>query len=225
MLYVQLLFNLNVNIMNKNSTSKYAMTAAEQLELMEAVVTNTPEAFETLCARFRPLIFSTIYRVLNNSLDTDDVAQEVLLTIWKKSSSWDPSKGSLSTWIASIARNRAIDLIRKKNRRSEHQKKYQEQNSIESSRYEESACEQLLQTEAQRITRNAVVELSPEQREVIELAYFQGLTQVEVSKRVGLPLGTAKARIRRGVKKLREKVPGSLIIQGDQFQERATFAS
>jgi RNA polymerase sigma-70 factor (ECF subfamily) len=210
--------------MNNKLTLKYAMTTADQLELMEAVVANTPGAFDSLCTRFRPLIFSTIYRVVNNAPDTEDVAQEVLVTIWKKSSTWDPSKGSLSTWIASIARNRAIDVIRKKNRRSQYQKKYQEQSNIESRRYEESACEQLLQFEAQRITRDAVVKLAPEQREVIELAYFQGLTQLETSERTGLPLGTAKARIRRGVKKLRERVPDNLIEMG-QFSYGSALAS
>ena len=85
---------------------------------MEGVSGQDGAAFDALCLRFRPLIYATVYRIINNPQDAEDITQDVLLSIWKKAGSWDASKGKLSTWIASIARNRSIDVIRNKNRRA-----------------------------------------------------------------------------------------------------------
>lgn len=165
-------------------------------------------AFDALCLQFRPLIYATVYRVINNPQDAEDTTQEVLLSIWKNADSWDASKGKLSTWIASIARNRAIDVIRSKNRRAAlRDKAEQEKTALDLATLNESAREKLYQVEAYRIARAAVVELTFEQREAVELAFFEGLTQSEVAERIGIPVGTAKARIRRGVQRLRTIVP------------------
>ncbi len=187
------------------------MTKEEQISMMAAVVARKESAYDALCRQYRPLIYATVYRVINNPQDAEDLTQEVLLSVWKKADTWVPSKGKLSTWIASIARNRAIDAIRSKQRRSALRDRVQEEEGpLDAGRLEESARDQIFRTEAHRIARAAVVNLTHEQREAIELAYFEGLTQSEVAERIGIPVGTAKARIRRGVQRLRVTVPVKL---------------
>lgn len=198
-------------MMNKSKTNQFTMTKAEETLMMKGVAAHEEPAFDALCRQFRPLIYSTVYRVINNPQDAEDITQDVLLSIWKKAGSWEATKGKLSTWIASIARNRAIDVIRSKNRRAALRDRVEEEKGgLDAATLEESAREKLFASEAHRITRSAVVELTSEQREAVELAFFEGLTQSEVAERIGIPVGTAKARIRRGVHRLRAIVPQRL---------------
>jgi RNA polymerase sigma-70 factor (ECF subfamily) len=194
--------------MNINQTDDHAMTQKGQSAMMRGVTEGSDQAFAALCDQFRALIYTTVYRVINNPQDAEDLTQDVLLKIWKKADTWDVSKGRLSTWIASIARNRAIDVIRSKQRRAALCERVQnEERAHIGTIFEDPAREKIYATEAHQIARSAIVELSPEQRKVIEMVYIEGLTQVEVAKRVGIPIGTAKARVRRGVQRLRKTVP------------------
>ena len=193
--------------MNKLSTAEHSMSLEDQATLMKGVVSNEAAAFAELSQRFRPFVFSIVYGVLNDLEDAEDVTQDVFMSIWRKASAWSPSRGSLTAWVASIARNRAIDIIRSKNRRSSGNKRYQEECKVDVGAFADSAADSVSKSEEHEIARLAVGELCTGQREAIELTYFHGLSQSEVSERMGLSLGTTKSRIRRGVSKLREKVP------------------
>lgn len=170
---------------------------------MQRISGGDHRAFEEFNQQYYTLIFTTIYKVLNHHEDSQDVTNEVLTTMWKKAENYHPNKGSLVTWICTTSRNRAIDRIRSIQRRSALYDRYEVK--LESELPERRTCgrEDLYRSDARRILQNAVVSLSPEQREVIELAYFQGLTQRQIAERIDSPLGTVKARIRRGVEKLR----------------------
>jgi RNA polymerase sigma-70 factor (ECF subfamily) len=186
----------------------------EEAALMERVVARDQDAFTDLSEKYSALIFSTAFKVLNHYEDTEDVMNEVLATIWKKADSYHPGKGSLVTWICTTARNRAIDRVRSVQRRSALYGKFEEKLEGEAPEKRSSGREELYRSDARRVLQTAVVSLSPEQREVIELAYFKGLTQKQIAERIDSPLGTVKARIRRGVERLRLSVNDRLRGEG-----------
>jgi len=171
--------------------------------LMQRIAEGDRVAFDIVSQRFHGLIFSTIYKVLNHVEDSEDVAQEVLLSLWKKASTYEPGKGKLMTWIATMSRNRGIDRFRSHQRRFALQEKLENAASGSAAESADSGRAELYLSETRRMLKTAVVELSAEQREVIHLAYFEGLTQSQIASRINRPLGTVKARIRRGVENLR----------------------
>ncbi|MEM1444052.1 MAG: sigma-70 family RNA polymerase sigma factor [Verrucomicrobiota bacterium] len=170
---------------------------------MARVAARDEVAFAELSEKYSALIFSTAFKVLNHYEDTEDVMTEVLNTIWKKADTYHSKKGSLVTWICTTARNRAIDRVRSVQRRSALYDKFEEKVEGEAPEKRTTGREDLYRADARRVLQSAVVSLSPEQREVIELAYFEGLTQKQIAERIDSPLGTVKARIRRGVERLR----------------------
>lgn len=185
-----------------------------EADLMKRVASRDQEAFAELSEKYSALIFSTAFKVLNHYEDTEDVMNEVLTTIWKKADTYHPKKGSLVTWICTTARNRAIDRVRSVQRRSALYDRFEEKLDADAPEKRTSGREELYRSDARKVLRNAVVALSPEQREVIELAYFEGLTQKQIAERINSPLGTVKARIRRGVERLRLSINDRLRGEG-----------
>lgn len=199
--------------MNTNEERK--LQRQVEAELMSRVAAKDEKAFAELSEKYSALIFSTAFKVLNHYEDTEDVMNEVLATIWKKADSYHPKKGSLVTWICTTARNRAIDRVRSVQRRSALYDRFEEKLEGEAPEKRTSGREDLYRSDARRVLKNAVVSLSPEQREVIELAYFEGLTQKQIAERIDSPLGTVKARIRRGVERLRLSINDRLRGEGE----------
>ncbi len=163
-------------------------------------------AFQELFQKFRGLLYSTVYRVLNDHQDTEDIMQEVLMQIWQKAHLYEEVKGKPITWISTMARNRAIDRVRSKQRRSRLNHDFEHETKPLQPEFDEDTSDVVISGERDRTIQNAVMELSPEQREAIQLAYFNGLTQSEIAERLNEPLGTVKARIRRGVQRLEQTV-------------------
>ena len=182
--------------------------------LMRRVAAREHAAFAELTQKYSALIFSTAFKVLNHYEDTEDVTSEVLNTIWKKAESYHSHKGSLVTWICTTARNRAIDRVRSVQRRSALYDKFEQKLEGDLPEARTSGREELYRSDARKVLYTAVVSLSPEQREVIELAYFEGLTQKQIADRIHSPLGTVKARIRRGVERLRLSINDGLNGEG-----------
>ncbi|NNE90979.1 MAG: sigma-70 family RNA polymerase sigma factor [Verrucomicrobiales bacterium] len=186
-------------------------------ELMQRIAAKSSGAFAEFKDRFYPLIYSTALKVLRHREDTEDVAVEILSKIWNKADSYHPKKGSLVTWVCTIARNRSIDRVRSVQRRCALYDRYEKR--LETGRPEArtSGREEIHRADARRFLENAVVELTPSQREVIELAYFEGLTQRQISEKIQRPLGTVKARIRRGMDLLRGRIGDELKEEGMQL--------
>lgn len=178
----------------------------EEFALMQKIASGDARAFEFFNEQYYKLIYSTVFKVLNNTVDTEEVCNDVLTTMWRKANGYHPSRGSLVTWICTTARNRAIDRVRSHQRRASLYDRYESNIGVESSTEQDSVGDHMARRDASHIVRSAVVTLSPEQREVIELAYFQGLTQTEIASQINKPLGTVKARIRRGVQEMRKVV-------------------
>lgn len=174
---------------------------------LRAVANGDRNSFRKLHDRFDGLLFTTVYRVLNDRQDSEDVVQEVYAMIWRKASMYVPGKGRPATWLASMARNRAIDRLRLKQRRARlSDRAHQDCRLREQDRDAPSGAELAMRRERCLQVNEAVTQLAPDQQEAIRLAYFEGLTQKAIAERLGKPLGTVKARIRRGMSALRERL-------------------
>src|SRR5580704_6253860 len=181
-----------------------------EIELLERVGQGDTRSFEKLYDRLSGVLFSTAYRVLNNQVATEDVLQDVFVQIWEKAPLYNPALGKPLTWAMTLTRNKAIDRLRSTQRRNRLQENAQSESEILEQFDDRSSFEAVASAESGNMVRRAVAKLSKDQRQVIELAFFSSMTQTEIAKRLKLPLGTIKARIRRGMLKLRELVSPEL---------------
>lgn len=167
------------------------------------------EAFAAFYDRYEGLWYSLALRILGDAAEAEDVLQEAAILIWERAPLYDPRQGRPASWAVTVVRNRAIDRLRASRRRGGLLEKVIEQTPdspsmavTEESRYGEGDAGQLV--------RRALGALSPEQRGAIEMAYFCGCSQSEIAARLGQPLGTVKARIRRGMLAMRDALEGAL---------------
>ncbi len=174
----------------------------QDIQIVARIKAKDPAALHQLYRKHGGLIFSAIQNVLNDHHDSEDVMQEVMAQIWQKAHLYEPRKGKPLTWLTTMARNRAIDQVRSKQRRSRLNDGFEAEHKVVQPEFDDSGREMLQDKERNEILREAVEKLSPDQREAIHLTYFSGLTQAEVAERLKEPLGTVKARIRRGVDRL-----------------------
>ena len=172
---------------------------------LRGIANGNRESFQKLHDRYEGLLFTTINKVLNDREDSEEVLQEVFFSLWRKAHLYHEGRGRPITWLASMARNRAIDRLRSKQRRARLRDEFNvEQKVNPRGTTGISGVEAASRRDTCRDVRWAVLELTPVQREAIEMAYFDGLTQQQIAFELGEPLGTVKARIRRGLAKLRE---------------------
>lgn len=195
---------------DKVTKTEHQSNPEEEVRWLQAIANGDRESFRKLHERFRAILSFTIFKVLGNHEDTEDVLQEVFSKIWAKAHLFDFERGKPLTWATTMARNRAIDRYRSKQRRSGLGERYENQVNVERDQTNNGTEKDILHNETSRVLQSAVLELTPEQREAIDLAYFKGLTQSEVAEKIGQPLGTVKARIRRGIERLEKKVRGKV---------------
>jgi RNA polymerase sigma-70 factor (ECF subfamily) len=180
-----------------------AQEQADQ-EMMRRLVTGDEAAFASFYRRFAPGLFSMIYEILQDQKEAEDVLQEAFVQMWKKASTYDPNRSGLFTWAVMISRNKAIDRIRARQRRARTIEAATVETEAAGPKYAEQANELLGHGEERTRIRRALSSLPDAQRDAIDLAFFRGLTQLEISSKLGAPLGTIKARIRRGLLALRD---------------------
>lgn len=172
--------------------------------LLSGIANGDRDCFRQLHDRYEGLLFTTIFKVLNDRQDSEEVLQETFFNLWRKAGLYARGRGRPVTWLASMARNRAIDRIRSKQRRARLRDAL-EDDAIGVSVSEAPVNGRVAadRRDQCREVRQAVVELTPVQREAVEMAYFRGMTQQEIADHLGEPVGTVKARIRRGIRRLR----------------------
>ena len=175
--------------------------------LVERMARGEQQALAELYDRFSGPLYGTALRVLRDPAEAQDVVHDTFVTLWEKAATFEISRGSAFAWAVTLVRNRAIDRVRMRRRRAELLSQsvpadlgYAEAPASASG--DESAA---LDDEARAI-RAAVATLPLEQKRALELAFFSGLTQEEIARKLSEPLGTVKARIRRGLIKLRDLV-------------------
>jgi RNA polymerase sigma-70 factor (ECF subfamily) len=179
---------------------------AEDVALIQQIGQGNRAAFEKFHRQYANLIFSTTFKVLNNQSDAEDVTQDVMFMLWEKSPMFDASRGKPLTWVTTMARNKAIDRLRSIQRRSRLHDEVECEAGREANVSFEQPADSMDSSEQGQIVRSAVMKLNREQRQVIEMSYFMGLTQQQISERINAPLGTVKARIRRGMLRLKKIV-------------------
>jgi RNA polymerase sigma-70 factor, ECF subfamily len=182
----------------------------QEISLIQRTGQGDRRSFELLYERYSGVLFSTAYRVLNDQEAAEDVLQDVFVQIWDKAGTYDSARGKPLTWAVTMTRNKAIDRLRSIQRRGRLQDEIEEEVQTFERFNDRSSIDEVDAMEKGRLVREAVLRLSPEQREAIELAFFSGLTQIEIAARLHQPLGTVKARIRRGMMKLRDIITPSL---------------
>jgi RNA polymerase sigma-70 factor (ECF subfamily) len=161
-------------------------------------------ALESLYDRYGALVFSVGLRVLLDRQLAEDVTQEVFLRLWRRPWAYNPERGRFVSWLMSVTRNRAIDERRRLSRRAVVEEMHDEAlpELPDVGRFLDPLSEAILADQRREI-RSALDQLPIAQREVLELAYFAGLTQTEIAARTGEALGTVKTRVRLGMQKLR----------------------
>jgi len=177
---------------------------SEDAVLMGKIMTRDSIALSALYDRYARLIYSLIRSVIKNHEEAEDLLQEVFVQLWERASTYDATKGSVYTWIVTLARNRAIDQVRSKS--------FQQQNKISRevgpdmlySPMESSPFDLVVAEERSREMRDALSQIPPEQSQVIHIAYFGGCSQSERAAQLNIPLGTVKTRMRQGMKKLHQ---------------------
>jgi RNA polymerase sigma-70 factor (ECF subfamily) len=179
-----------------------APDANDDARLIQKIATGDRTAFTTLYDRFSTPLYSLALKMLANQAEAQDLLQEVFLSVWNKAETFRSERGSAFSWVVAQLRNRAIDRIRSRRRRGELLEANAPDLEPAGSATTSSAqnCEV---SERAREVRSAMEQLSEEQRQVLRLAYFEGLTQVEIAEKLEEPLGTIKARAHRGLARLR----------------------
>jgi RNA polymerase sigma-70 factor, ECF subfamily len=163
-----------------------------------------PSVMGDLYDRYGRLVYSLIFRVVRNSAAAEDLVQETFLRVWNRAQSFDQERGVLGPWILTVARNRAIDYLRSTDGRIsagaidldqlEHPSRFRD--------FEDSA----LSLDRARRLKNAFDKLTPNQKVVIEMAYYEGLSQTEMAERMQQPLGTVKTWVRTALKTMRDQL-------------------
>ncbi len=185
-----------------------ARRRAEDVELLARIVDRDERAVEELYARYSRPLYSLAYQVTGAERFAQDVVQEVFVALWRDATRFDSSRGAVAPWLFSLARHKAIDLVR----REANIRKRTADVDLEFHESGDDVDEETwLRIRKERV-RAAIEELTPLQREALELAFFGGLTHVEVSEKLEIPLGTAKTRIRSALLRLRD-------ILGDSVSE------
>jgi RNA polymerase sigma-70 factor (ECF subfamily) len=158
--------------------------------------------------RLAPTVYGGALRILGDSTAAQDVVQDVFVELWGHPDRYDPAVGTLRTYLAVLARHRAVDLVRSELRRVARQER---NHRLAPAPPDGSACAEVMASETASLVRDAVRLLPESQRRVIELAYFEGLTYREVAAAVGIPEGTAKSRLRLALAKLETMLDRQLL--------------
>jgi len=176
----------------------------EDGDLARRLKAREPQAMSDLYDRYGRLAYSLIYRVVRNAAAAEDLVQETFLRVWNRAQSFDQQRGALGPWILTVARNRAIDFLRSIDGRMSAGALELDrlENPSLFSNFEDSA----LSIDRTRRLKGAFEKLSPNQRMVIELAYYEGMSQSEMADRMKQPLGTVKTWVRSALKVLRDEL-------------------
>lgn len=170
-------------------------------ELMQLVYRSRADAFEVIYDRHADAAFSLAYRMCSQRALAEDVVQEAFLSLWHSRARYDRGRGSVRTWLLGIVHNRSIDALR---RRVVRDRGLVDEDGIEERIASPVRTDQeFARREEARQVRDALEQLPGEQSRVIELAYFGGLTHVQIASMLDMPVGTIKGRMRLGLAKMR----------------------
>ncbi len=169
-------------------------------ELMEALKAGQSTALGVLYDRYAGLVYGLALKIMANATDAEDLTQEIFVTLWRKPS-YDARRGSLSSFLCLLTRSRAIDRLRSKSSNQRFLERWQP--ILTADNVTPPPFEQVSIEERRQVVQEALSQLPENQRQILELLYYQGLSQTEISRQLGIPLGTVKTRSRQALFKLR----------------------
>ena len=171
------------------------MSAERDEALARRIERRDPEAIVDLYDRFGRLAYSVIVAIVRDPAVAEDLLQETFLRVWNQAHAFEPGRGALGPWLLAIARNRAIDRLHSNG-----------SDVPDDPWLFVDMAREVLDADHARVVRAAISKLGANQRKVIELAYYEGLTQTEMAERMGQPLGTVKTWVRTALKNLRDEL-------------------
>jgi RNA polymerase sigma-70 factor (ECF subfamily) len=196
---------------NSTASAELSPPAQPRHSGLEALITliasGDQDALAALYDQTKKQVYGLVLRILRNEATAEEVLMDVYLQVWRQAGHYDAAKGRPFTWLAMMARSRAIDRLRSGKPEEQWPEEIETAHVIA---HPSGMEEAVAANERRQIVIAALDTLSPQEREVIELAYFSGLTQSEMASQLGQPIGTIKTRVRRGLMKLRETLGPSM---------------
>ncbi len=187
-----------------------ALLLGDDRELARGLRNRDPQAMAHLYDRYGRVAYALILRIVRNTAVAEDLVQETFLRVWSRFHAFDCEKGALGPWVLAIARNRAIDYLRSIEGRID--KSAVDLEKVEQPLLFVDLERDLLNMDRVRALKGAFEKLSANQRRVLELAYYEGLSQSEMAKRLDQPLGTVKSWVRTALKLLREELGEAVAV-------------
>ena len=185
------------------TTSTASADAGVDLALVRRMQSGDQRALSEFYERWFPVVHSLVSRMVKSAGDVEDVVEETFWQVWRQASRFMEDRGSVQTWLLTIARSRSLDRLRSMKRLREEPIEETTGDAVASSEDPSLSAEL---DERSTLVRAALAELPAEQREALELGYFGGLSQSEIAERTGQPLGTVKTRMRLAMLKLRDRL-------------------
>lgn len=177
----------------------------EEAALIAAIGRSDERAFLAVYERFSAPLYSLVFKMLQSPEDAEEILQSVFIQVWKKAGTYDPGRCAVFTWLVHITRSRAIDRLRQRQRQARTLDAATQEADPAAVSDDGNAAAVLLHENAASV-QAALAKIPAEQREAIELAFFKGMSQTEIAEVIAAPLGTVKARIRRGLMRLRDSL-------------------
>jgi len=171
-------------------------------ELYDRLCAGDRQALGAVYDRYGGLVYGIALRVLRRRAEAEDLTQEIFLTLWRKQK-FDPQRGKLSSFLSMLTRSRAIDRLRSRQRAQTFVNRW---GSVMTDRTSDTPFDSASIEERRATVRDALAQLPDKYRQIIDLAYYEGLSQSEIAQRLGIPLGTVKTRSRKGLLTLREQL-------------------
>jgi RNA polymerase sigma-70 factor (ECF subfamily) len=178
------------------------LKSLEDKQLVIAIREGREDAVSELYDRYSNMLVALSHRVLGDAADSEEVLQEVFLQVWNQAARYDPARSSVSTWLVLITRSRSIDRLRSRRVKERTATAAQKENPV--THESPAGIKHVFRQEQRKRLQEELAQLPPEQREVLEMAFYRGMTQSEIAGETGIPLGTVKTRTLLAMKKLRK---------------------
>ncbi len=180
-----------------------AYKSSDEIQILTRIAQREQTALSELYDIYGRIVYAVVYKMLNNVEEAEEVVLDVFSQVWRTAARYDTKKGRVDVWLLMMARSRALDRLRSRTRQKKVVNASTQEVQVKLSTEVAIPEDNLLIQERRDLVLAALAKIPPEQRQIIELAYYKGLTQKEIAMQTGLSLGTVKTRIRLGLNKLR----------------------
>ena len=208
--FIPMLYEFDNQQISEFNTQQAPSPVAPEIsdeELMNRIQARDERALEILIKRYDAMLRSVVGRMLPNDQDVTDVVEEVFLGVWNQASNFDTSKGRAIGWIITMARRRAIDRVRRRQAYDRAEMRFRLSTDTGTQHLAMEDVEQhAASTDNAAMFKELISKLPEAQQQVVHMAFYRGLSQREIARETGIPLGTVKTRLELGVKKLRAAV-------------------